>query len=134
MMKNILWFSRHTMTTKQFEALKKIYGDFKIHQVDGTAPNVHVPFEAKITHEGENTVLDTVMPLKKLVQGYDVVAAVFPINLKQQILPFMGDTPLIEAVSARVEDGLTEDGETKYKFVFQHWQKIVKVDVVVEKL
>jgi hypothetical protein len=101
-MKKVLWFSRHIMSDEQFQDLRRIYGeDLEITNVDGTAANVHVTFEGKINGEAA-----TVPALKELVKDFDVVAAVLPINLKQQLLPFLGEKPLVEALSSRVASGI----------------------------
>lgn len=125
-MKKVLWFSRHTMTDAQHKALVNTIGEFELTQIEGTAPNVHVSFKG--SKDGKQ--LDSITPLKELVKEFDVVAAVLPINLQQQILPFMGNTPLISAESKRVENGKNEKGETKYEFQFVRWYQIHEVKIV----
>lgn len=43
----ILWFSRHAMTPQQIDALEYRLGKIEVTQLDGTMPNVHIPFTAK---------------------------------------------------------------------------------------
>jgi hypothetical protein len=146
---NVMWFSRHEMTTEQYDALvKSIHTRFGedshiiIKQVNGTAANVHVAFMA--TNEPESQAptikelvergkLDVITgtkalatahpPLKELVKEFDIVAAVLPINLQEQILPFMSDAPLLTAVSERVMDN------GKATFVFQKWVQVLAVKI-----
>jgi hypothetical protein len=110
------------MTTPQLDALVSKVGECVITQVNGTAPNVHVEFEAEV-----NGVKTTSKALKELVKECDIFAGVLPINLQQQILPFLGDVPYIFAVNSRVR---TPDGE--FEFIFEKWQQLIKVDIVVE--
>jgi hypothetical protein len=147
---NVMWFSRNEMTTEQEDALvKSIHTRFGedshivIKQVNGTAANVHVAFMA--TNEPESQAptikelvergkLDVVTgtktlptahkPLKELVKEFDIVAAVLPINLQEQILPFMGDAPLLTASSERV---MNSNG--KPTFVFQKWVQVLAVKI-----
>jgi len=118
----VIWFSRHTMTPEQLDALVSKVGECEIIQVNGTAPNVHVPFEAEV-----NRIKTISVPLKQLVTECDIFAGVLPINLQQQILPFLGNVPYIFAVNSRVR---TPDGE--FEFVFEKWQRLLKVEIVVE--
>jgi hypothetical protein len=121
-MKKVIWFSRHDMTQHQLEALTSKVGECEIVKINGTAPNVHVPFEAEV-----NGVSTTSAPLKQLVTECDIFAGVLPINLQQQILPFLGDVPYIFAVNNRERN---PDGE--FQFVFQKWQRLLNVEIVVE--
>ena len=120
----VLWFSRHTMSPDQLHALEDRLGDIEITQISGTAPNVHVPFEDSSGVEQP--------PLKELIQSFDVVAAVLPVHLKQQILPFCGDKPLIEALNRRTIIKGYDGEEDKVEFVFDGWQRIREVKIVTE--
>jgi len=131
-MKKVLWFSRHAMTAGQKADLVRILGEIEITQINGTAPNVHVPFQATTPEIGE-TVADNILQgdipaLKELVKGFDEVAVVLPINMIQQLLPFVGGR-LLQAVSRR--EVLPEG-----KIVFSHnkWQAIKEVKIVTEDL
>ena len=127
----VMWFSRHEMTDEQEDALvKSIHSRFGkdshivIKQVNGTAANVHVAFMATNAPENTEGLLPKVHPpLKELVKEFDIVAAVLPINLQEQILPFMGDAPLLTASSER----LMVDG--KPTFVFQKWVRVIAVKI-----
>lgn len=128
---SVMWFSRHEMTNEQDDALVKSirarFGENShiiIKQVNGTAANVHVAFMATNAPENTEGVLATAHPsLKELVKEFDVVAAVLPINLQEQILPFMGDAPLLTAISERVMDN------GKATFVFKKWVQVLAVKI-----
>ena len=123
----VLWFSRHKMTKDQFQALEKATGgQVEIHQYSGSPENVHVPFVAEVSYDGfdgEPTATLQAEPLKELVKKFDVIAIVAPIGLQQQILSVSGCKPVIMALSKREQDGT---------FVFQKWERLVKIDVVKE--
>jgi hypothetical protein len=134
-MKKLLWFSRHKMSAEQHaEISAKLGGAIEITQVNGTAPNVHVPFESTIPEAGEGVEADKILlgqqaPLKELVKGFDEVAAVLPIGLQQQILPFLPAGRLLQALNGRV---MTAEG--KAQFVHQKWQAVTKIEVVTVDL
>jgi hypothetical protein len=119
--RKILWFSRHLMTPEQKAALTSKLGEVEITHVNGTAPNVHVPFQGEV-----DGVPQEISPLKELVKEFDILAVVLPIGLLQQILPFAGERPVIQALNKRLFDG----GE-KVTFEFQKWQQVKKVEVVI---
>ena len=133
-MTKILWFSRHKMSEEQHSALVSFFGDIKITQVNGTAQNVHMPFTSVHPRIGEGTAADEIfigetIPLKDLVKGFDEVAAVLPIGMQQQILPFIPSGRILQALNGRVID---ESG--KVNFVFQKWEAITKIVVEKENL
>jgi hypothetical protein len=134
---NVLWFSRHKMTEPQLKALKQKLGEnLRITQVDGTMENVHKSFNANINFswmESDGYKDVEIAPFKEFIQKFDVVAAVLPIGLNQQLLPFMGDKPLITAISNRVATGEVDaNGEQIFKFDFAGWKRILKVEIVME--
>lgn len=108
----VLWFSRHTMTVEQENALVAKLGPICINQVDKT---VNSAFE-----------------LQDEVNNADVVAIVAPINLQQQFLKIAGDKPVITAISKRELVPDENGGESKAVFIFQEWQQIKKIDVITE--
>jgi hypothetical protein len=126
-MVKVLWFSRHQMTAPQKEALEAKLGMIEITQVDGTMPNVHVPFSGKLNGE------DAEIPaFKEMMKGFDVVAIVAPINLQQQILTVAGETPVIFAENKRERINVSGDQEPQFQFVFKGWKRLVEVKVVTE--
>ena len=125
----VLWFSRHAMSAAQLGALVAKLGEVEVTQVDGTMPNVHVPFTAKVNGAEEET---QVAPFKELIADMDVVAIVAPINLQQQILSVAGDKPVIFAKNDRVRVNVPEGEEPKFEFIFAGWERLVEVKVVTE--
>ena len=112
-----MWFSRHDMSEEQLQDLKRIYGEnLQLIKVNGTIPTAWI------------------MP--DLVEIFDVVAIVAPINIQQQFLAVAaGEKDVIVAQSKRVliknQDG---DGEDEAKFIFTNWFKLEKIEVVMTKL
>ena len=125
----VLWFSRHSMSATQIEALEAKLGPIEVTQVDGTMPNVHVPFTAKVNGAEEET---QVAPFKELIADMDVVAIVAPIHLQQQILGVAGGKPVIFAQNDRVRVNTPEGEEPKFEFIFAGWERLVEVKVVHE--
>ena len=126
-MNKVLWFSRHEMTAPQIEALEAKLGVVAITQIDGTMPNVHVQFTGKI-----DGVDAQIPPFKELLQGFDVVAIVAPIQLQQQILGVAGDIPVIFAESKRERISVPEGQEPEFRFIFKSWKRLLEVKVVTE--
>ncbi len=127
-MKKILWFSRHTMTAEQRDALPPC----EITQINGTMPNVHVPFEAVVTDDEGNSGTQDVGPFKVLVDIFDIIAIVAPIAIQHQILTVAGGKPVIMAKSKRIIEKSEDGAENKVIFVFDGWERLIKIDVVTE--
>jgi len=129
-MVKILWLSRHAMTAAQLNGLSFL-GEVEVTQVNGTFPNVHVPFNSSNPEEGE-TKADVILngevaPVKELIKSHDVIAIVAPIHLQQQVLGVSDGKPVIMALSNRV----IEDGG-KVSFIFDKWERLLKIEVVKE--
>jgi hypothetical protein len=122
-MKKVLWFSRHTMTAQQIEALG---ANIEVTQVNGDMPNVHIPFEAKVNGE------DNAVVFKDFAKGFDILAIVAPVGLQQQVLSIAGDKPVIMAKNKRTLVPNPEGGEDKVVFVFDLWEQLVKIDIVLK--
>jgi hypothetical protein len=118
----VMWFSRHLMTEDQAEKLISKLGEIEVTHVNGTAPNVHVPFLGEI-----DGVVQEIAPLKELIKDFNVIAVVMPIGLLQQILPFAGERPVIQALNKRLFNG----GE-KVTFAFEKWQRVKKIEIELE--
>jgi hypothetical protein len=132
-MKNVLWFSRHSMTVSQQQDIVRILGPISVTQVSGSPTNVHVEFEGLTPEEGR-TQAETILtgpqpPLKELVKGFDEVAVVLPIGMLQQLLPFSQSGRLLQAISKRI---LLDGG--KVEFAHEKWQAVTEVKIVTEDL
>lgn len=117
----VFWFSRHDLDENQLASLERRFGEVVVTKVNGTAPNVHVPFEAEVN----NGVKGPVAALKDFIQDFDVVAIVAPIDLQRQFLSVAGDRPVIITKNDRIFDA----GE-KVTFKFVRWEQIHSIEVV----
>ena len=116
----VLWFSRHTMVKEQEVALFK--GIAKHLKSDLRATTVI------ITQISET--INNVSEIEDIIE-YDIYAIVAPIALQQQFLKIAGSRPVIMAKSDRVIQK-TPEGEDKISFVFNKWEQIKKIEVVIE--
>ncbi len=114
----VLRLTRHTATPEQETELRRIYGR---------------PGESLEIVEISETVPDAAR-VKALVaeHGADVLEAVLPMPILADLTnPRTGLTvPLIRAITRRE---LSEDG-TKTAFAFSHYEKVIKVEVLTERL
>ena len=116
----VLWFSRHTMTDIQNDAM--FIGIARHFQNDLQETTVII-----------TQVSETINSISEIddIGGYDVYAIVAPISLQQQFLRVAGDKPVIMAKSERLITK-TAEGEDKISFVFNKWEQIKKIEVVIE--
>ena len=120
--KSVLWFSRHNMTEDQIDDLKRIFrSDVTIHHVSANAASWKDVVEA-----GSND---------------DVLAVVLPPALLADLTnPRNNQKPVIRAIANRVATGnqvinpATGKLEDEFKFVHAGWEKVVKIEVVTERL
>lgn len=111
----ILRLTRHPAVPEQLAELTRIYGA-----------------EAEVVEHSET--VPSVERVKEILAGHsaDVLEAVLPLPLMAQCLdPKNGvGIPVIRAITVRE---LQPDG-TKVDFRFSHYERIVKVEVVTERL
>lgn len=120
-MTNILWLSRHSMTEAQVEDLKRIYGEIEVKTFD-----------------------ESVSGWKDVVEAgadCDVLAVVLPPAILADLTnPRNNTKPVIRAKANRVPTGktivnpATGKEETEYRFEHAGWEKVIKIEVVVEQL
>lgn len=117
----ILWLSRHTMTQEQLEDLNRIYGKIEVKTFDKTISGWKDVVEA-----GEDC---------------DVLAVVLPPAILADLTnPRNNTKPVIRAKANRVPTGktivnpATDKEEAEYRFEHAGWERVVKVEVVVEEL
>ena len=120
--KSILWFSRHNMTDAQLEDLKRIFGDhITVHHVTANAAS----FKDVLESGKDDDVLAVVLP---------------PALLADLTNPRNNTKPVIRAIANRVPTGkqvinpATGKLEDEFKFVHAGWEKVVKIEVVTERL
>lgn len=120
--KSVLWFSRHNMTDDQINDLKRIFGsDITIHHVPANASSFRDVLEA-----GKDD---------------DVLAVVLPPALLADLTnPRNNTKPVIRAIANRVATGkqvvnpATGKLEDEFKFVHAGWERVLKIEVVTERL
>jgi len=135
-MTKILWFSRHIMKPQQFADLIKKFGEIHVTQINATADNAHVQLIGKPLELGDiwdinpnEILMGEQPPLKELVTQFDEFAAVLPIGLQQQILPFCPSNRILTAKSLRVMD---DKGTPTFTHV--KWEQVTEIKVVVTDL
>ena len=105
------------MTEEQSEDIKRIYGESEIIQYDSTV-----------------TDIDDILKYKA-----DVYAVFLPLNLISELMK-KTDAIIIQPVSGRVSTGgqvfnkAAGKMETEYAYKHLYWQKIIKIEVITEKL
>lgn len=117
----VLWLSRHTMTEAQVLDLKRIYGEIEVVQHSENVAN------------GKEVLnlISTINP--------DVVAVVLPPSILGEVVNST-KLPVIRAIANRVETGKEilnpATGKMEKEFMFQHvaWERIVKIEIVTERL
>lgn len=110
----ILRLTRHSATTEQLAELLRIFGsDVDIVEHDETVSGA--PRVSELVRETAADVLEAVLPL--------------PI-LAEVVGPRGVGIPVIRAVTRRE---IGEDG-TKAIFVFAHYERVLKVEIVTERL
>lgn len=120
-MTKILWLSRHTMTEEQVNDLERIYGEIEVKTFD-----------------------QSVNGWKDVVEAgtdCDVLAVVLPPAILADLTnPRNNTKPVIRAKAKRVPTGntivnpATGKEEVEYRFEHGGWEKVVKIEVVVEAL
>lgn len=109
----ILRLTRHTVTPDQLAELHRIYdSNVEIVEVSETVPNATRVVELIQEHSA------------------DVVEAVLPLPLMSELLKIVGEVPVIRAITRREINAAGE----KAQFVFDHYERIVRVEVVSERL
>ena len=119
-MKNVLWISRHRMTSAQLTDLERVAGG---------------PVSL-------NCWTDTVAGFGSLLQPIaeaDLIAAVLPPDKLVELLQLAGSRPVLRAVSARRPTGYTvvsAAGQPEAEFAFEHlyWEQILKAEIRTRRL
>lgn len=120
--KSVLWYSRHNMTEDQMKDLQRIYGsEVSIHHVVGNASSWKDVAEA-----GKDD---------------DVLAVVLPPALLADLTNSRNNVkPVIRAIANRVATGnrvinpATGKEEDEYKFIHAGWERVIKIEVITERL
>ena len=116
----LLRLTRHAAEEAQVAELQHIYGqDLEISEIlDETLPT---------------DSRGAVARFDELADGFDVVEAVLPPNLLEAVLKFSEHAKSGKAV-IRAATTREVDAEGKATFEFSHYEKVLKVEVVTERL
>jgi len=115
---NVLRITRHSAEEAQVQELNRIYGEVEITEVSETMPTGTREFVTRFD---------------ELAADAEIVEAVLPPNLLEAALKFSefakrGGQIIRAAMNREVDD----DGNAT--FVFDHYERVVKVEVVTERL
>ena len=120
-MTKILWLSRHNLTCEQFSDLQRIYGEIELKHFK-----------------------DSVTSYKDVIEAgndCDVFAVVLPNSILTELTnPHNNQKPVIRAIANRVPTGnvtinrATGQEETEYMFQHVGWEKVLKIEIVTERL
>ena len=121
MEKRVLWVSRHNMTKEQFSDLCRIYGDVDVKQFPET--------------------ISSAKQVVELGADCDVLAVVLPAAFLADLTnPRINTKPVIRAIADRIPTGKTivnpATGKEEPEMMFRHagWERVVKVEIVTERL
>lgn len=117
----LLWVSRHTMTQAQEADLHRIYGDVEVKQFADS--------------------VESAKQVTELGADCDVLAVVLPPAFLADLTnPRVNTKPVIRAIANRVATGKTiinpATGKEEPEMKFEHagWERVVKVEIVTERL
>lgn len=118
----ILWVSRHTMTSVQYEELCRIYGNnLEIKQYSDTVSGAK-----QITELGADC---------------DVLAVVLPPAILADLTnPRINQKPVIRTIANRISTGKTvvnpATGREEPEMRFEHagWERVIKIEIITERL
>lgn len=117
-MVKVLRLTRHDADESQITELTRIFGDVEVTQVS----------ETLLSNSRQ-----VVTCFDELATGFDVVEVVLPVNLLEAVLKFSQfckDGGMV--IRANMTRTLDEDGGVE--FTFDHYVKMIKVEVVAEVL
>lgn len=117
----ILWLSKYAMTEEQINDLKRIYGEIQIKNFNQT-----VSSWKDVTEAGADC---------------NILAVDFPLAILADLMNCRNNNkPVIRAkvnmvpTEKTVVNPVTGKEETEYRFEHAGWERILKVEVVVEQL
>lgn len=120
-MTRVLWVSRHTKTQAQEADLRRIYGEIEVKQFADS--------------------VESAKQVTELGADCDVLAVVLPPAFLADLTnPRVNQKPVIRAIANRVATGHTvvnpatgvEEPEMKFEHVA--WERVIKVEIITEKL
>lgn len=126
-----LWLGSSKMSAKQkaafLAAVEAKIGvkakDVSIEQMDTILTNINAYFEY-LDEIGEAILKSA--PLKEVVCNYDYFLTTLPVDMLQQIVPFLGRCQMLTPMQASV-------GHDSAKFLFEGWIRVIAVHIETEK-
>jgi len=67
----------------------------------------------------------SVSELHEAVGEADIIAAVLPLEL----LLLADGKPVLQSVSARLDDGVNENGERQFRFAHVRWRQLKRIEI-----
>ena len=114
--------TRHEATPEQIEALTRIYHDLTPDNI--TTVNVTLPANPK----------EAVAEFDRIVGDAELVEVVLPTNLLEAVLKFSEWSKRPASSLLRSVMDRTTNANNEVEFVFNHYERIVKVEIVTESL
>ena len=114
--------TRHEATPEQIEALTRIYHDLtpeNIVTVNATLPS---------------TPKEAVAEFDRIVGDAELVEVVLPTNLLEAVLKFSQWAKLTSSSLLRSVMNRVTNSDNQVEFVFSHYERIVKVEIITETL
>jgi hypothetical protein len=115
-MKSVLWISRHNFTPAQYADLERICGE-----------------KLEVQHHAAN--VEDLNDLRTEIAAADVICAVLPIHLLAELRQMAGDDkPVLIAQAVRTLIPATDGGEPRVVFAHGGWQRVTRLELVLDTL
>ena len=115
-MKKVLWISRHNFTNEQKTDLIRICAD-----------------EIEVVHHTAN--VEDLYDLHTEIAAADVICAVLPIHLLAELRQMAGDDkPVLIAQAVRTLVPAPDGGEPRVVFAHGGWQRVTRLELVLDTL
>lgn len=114
--------TQHETAPEQIEALTKIYHDLTPENI--VTLNVTLPANSK----------EAAAEFDRLVGDAELVEVVLPTNLLEAVLKFSAWSKLPASSLLRSVMTRTTNADNQVEFVFDHYERILKVEIVTESL
>ena len=115
----LIRLTRHETQPSQDSEIQRIWG-----------PDVHIK---QISESLPTDLRDAVNRFDEIAEDADVVEAVLPINLVEAILKFSQFSRHGKAIVRAITERKVDD-EGNVSFDFLHYEKIIKVETITERL
>lgn len=114
--------TRHEATPEQIEALTRIYHDLTPENI--VTVNATLPANPK----------EAVAEFDRIVGDAELVEVVLPTNLLEAVLKFSAWSKLPSSSLLRSVMNRVTNSDNQVEFVFSHYERILKVEIITESL